>query len=79
MNLEQIEYLHSIGKMSDRFYYMLNGKSPIYNLWEQRQKAYQDMLEREEKIKQKKTTKNEFNKQIEKILRKEIPKFFSKR
>ena len=54
MTREQIEYLHSIGKMPDRYYYAQNGKSAEYNLWEHHQKIYEKY---KKKTKRKATTR----------------------
>lgn len=79
MPLEQIEYLHTIGKMPDKYYYAQNRKNPEYNLNEQHQRMYQRTREKQEEICLTKTVENDLHKQIEKELKKEFQKIFSKR
>ena len=79
MTLEQIEYLHAIEKMPDKYYYMQNGQSPAYNLAEQHQKIYKKARDQQEKMQLEKTIEKELDEQIEKELQKEFQKIFSKR
>ena len=82
MALEQIECLHTIGKMPDRYYYQQNGKSPEYNLWKQHQKIYEKIKKRQEEKKQqeaeKKKQEEAFEKAIDKEVHKQLDKIFLK-
>lgn len=81
MTREQIEYLHSIGKMPDRYYYAQNGKSAEYNLWEHHQKIYEKYKKRQKEKQQQeleqKKHEEAFEKAIDKDVHKQLDKIFS--
>lgn len=68
MTLEEIEYLHATGKMPDRYYCAQNGKSPEFNMWEQRQKIIKKVREKQELKKQEQMMEGVLDEQIKKQL-----------
>ena len=83
MTLKEIEYLHKMGKMPDRYYYMQNGQSPECNLILQRKKINEKILQMQEgkkaKKEQEKVIAEAIEKDLPKQLEKEFQKIFSKR
>ena len=82
MTIEEIEYLHALGKMPDWAYYQTNGRSPQYNYWEQKKKINEKLKKRLKEKKQQELSKKKqeqlMEKEIRKILEKEIPKQLDK-
>lgn len=79
MTLEYIEYLHTKGKMPDRYYYQQNGNPFTYNLWEQHQRIYKRARERQKKKQeQEKAFKESIEKELPKALEKELSKQIEK-
>lgn len=75
MDIEQIKYFHSKGKMPDWVYYQINGKSAQSNYVEQKKKMLDEIRERELEKRQEEEIEKKVNECIEAALDKLFKNF----
>lgn len=70
LTLEQIEYLHDIGKMPDWAYYQQNGKTAQQNYTEQKRKMRKQLEERLNKEREEKQMEEDMYKIMKRVIKK---------
>ena len=70
MDNSLLEYYHNIGKIPDKYYYQMNGRSMAENFREQLVKRQQAAR----RVKQEKQEQEELNQRLEKLLEEKLEK-----
>lgn len=68
LTLEQIEYLHDIGKMPDWAYYQQNGKTAQQNYVEQKRKMRKETEEQLNRMRQQEQMEEDMYKILKKVI-----------